>query len=58
MRLIFALCLAAASSLSPAQTYRWTDSTGRTVISDAPPAGRQAARILPAESSETAPPRR
>lgn len=53
MRLIFALCLAAASSLTLAQTYRWTDPSGRTVISDTPPAGRQAARMLPAESSET-----
>lgn len=51
MRLIFALCLAAASSLTLAQTYRWTDSTGRTVISDTPPAGRQQARTLPAENS-------
>lgn len=53
MRLIFALCLAAASSLTLAQTYRWTDPSGRTVISDTPPAGRQAARTLPAEGSGT-----
>lgn len=53
MRLIFALCLAAASSLTLAQTYRWTDSAGRTVISDTPPTGRQAARTLPSDSGGT-----
>jgi glutaredoxin len=34
------LCLALASASVVAETYRWVDPAGRTVISDTPPPGR------------------
>lgn len=37
MRLIIALCLSAASLGASAQTYRWVDGNGRTIVSDTPP---------------------
>ena len=40
MRRLLVLCLALASLAASAETYRWTDSTGRTIISDTPPPGR------------------
>ncbi len=39
MRYLLMLCLALAGTSALAETYRWTDSAGRTVISDTPPAG-------------------
>lgn len=39
MRPMIALCLTLACLSAQAQTYRWTDSSGRTVISDTPPPG-------------------
>jgi len=34
------LCLALSSACAVAETYRWVDPAGRTVISDTPPPGR------------------
>lgn len=39
MRPLLALCLTLACLSAQAQTYRWTDPSGRTVISDTPPPG-------------------
>ncbi len=39
MRSIVLLSLVLACSAAFAQTYKWTDSAGRTVISDTPPTG-------------------
>lgn len=39
MRSIVLLSLVLAGSAAFAQTYKWTDSAGRTVISDTPPSG-------------------
>ena len=40
MRYLLMLCLALASASVVAETYRWVDPAGRTVISDTPPPGR------------------
>jgi glutaredoxin len=40
MRCLLMLCLALASASVVAETYRWVDPAGRTVISDTPPPGR------------------
>jgi glutaredoxin len=40
MRRLLVVCLALASLAAAAETYRWTDPTGRTVISDTAPPGR------------------
>jgi glutaredoxin len=40
MRYLLMLCLALASAGVVAETYRWVDPAGRTVISDTPPPGR------------------
>ncbi len=40
MRHLLMLCLAVATAGALADTYRWTDEAGRTVISDTPPVGR------------------
>ena len=37
MRQLLVLCLALASVGAVAETYRWVDATGRTIISDTPP---------------------
>ncbi|TXT25164.1 MAG: hypothetical protein FD131_4719 [Rhodocyclaceae bacterium] len=39
MRYLLPLCLVLAAAGVQADTYRWTDSTGHTVISDTPPPG-------------------
>lgn len=39
MRRLLFLCLTLISTLALAQTYRWIDSTGKTIISDTPPPG-------------------
>ena len=41
MRYLLMLCLALASASVVAETYRWVDQAGRTVISDTPPPGRR-----------------
>ena len=51
MRSIVLLSLVLACSAAFAQTYKWTDSAGRTVISDTPPTG-QAKKV--SKSSDTA----
>ncbi|MBL8420007.1 MAG: DUF4124 domain-containing protein, partial [Dechloromonas sp.] len=40
MRRLIVLCLALSSFAVSAETYRWVDPQGRTVISDTPPPGR------------------
>ncbi|PKO36650.1 MAG: glutaredoxin family protein [Betaproteobacteria bacterium HGW-Betaproteobacteria-6] len=40
MRYLLPICLMLAAAGVQADTYRWTDSGGRTVISDTPPAGK------------------
>ena len=40
MRYALILCLAMTSACAIAETYRWVDPTGRTVVSDTPPPGR------------------
>jgi len=40
MRHLLMLCLALSSACAVAETYRWVDPAGRTVISDTPPPGR------------------
>ncbi|MBU1363958.1 MAG: glutaredoxin family protein [Gammaproteobacteria bacterium] len=40
MRYLLPLCLVLAAAGVQADTYRWTDSAGRTVVSDTPPVGK------------------
>ena len=40
MRFLLMLCLALAGTCVQADTYRWLDSAGRTVVSDTPPPGK------------------
>ena len=40
MRYALVVCLALFSAVAAAQTYRYVDPSGRTVISDSPPPGR------------------
>ena len=40
MPYLLSLCLLLAAAGVQAETYRWTDSGGRTVVSDTPPPGR------------------
>ncbi|MDR1995279.1 glutaredoxin family protein [Azonexus sp.] len=40
MRFLLVLCLALLSAVVSAQTYRWVDPSGRTIISDTPPPGK------------------
>lgn len=39
MRYLLTLCLVLVAAGVQAETYRWTDSGGRTVVSDTPPPG-------------------
>ena len=52
MRRLFLLCLALACLQAEAQTYRWTDSAGRTVISDTPPPGQAKTVVKTGEAAE------
>lgn len=40
MRYLFAICLTLTSVGASADTYRWTDTNGQTVITDTPPPGK------------------
>ncbi len=40
MQRLLVLCLALCCGLAQAQTYRWTDANGRTIVSDTPPPGQ------------------
>lgn len=40
MQRLLVLCLALCCAGVQAQTYRWTDANGRTVVSDTPPSGQ------------------
>lgn len=40
MRYLLTLCLVLATAGVQAETYRWTDGGGQTVVSDTPPPGR------------------
>ena len=40
MRYLFVICMALASASAQADTYRWTDAAGQTVVADTPPPGK------------------
>lgn len=40
MRRLLIACLALSCAAAQAQVYRWTDASGRTVVSDTPPPGK------------------
>jgi glutaredoxin len=40
MRYPLTLCLLLAATCAVGDTYRWTDSEGRTIVSDTPPVGK------------------
>jgi glutaredoxin len=40
MRYLLMLCLVLSGTSALAETYRWSDSAGKTVISDSPPPGQ------------------
>lgn len=40
MRYLLMLCLTLAATFAQADTYRWLDTGGRTVVSDTPPPGK------------------
>ena len=52
MRRLLILALALTSVCVQAQTYRWVDSTGRTVFSDTPPPGKAKANAKTTPASE------
>lgn len=52
MRPLLILCLALVSACASAETYRWVDSSGRTVISDTPPPNKTKGVAKLGESSE------
>jgi glutaredoxin len=54
MRHLLMLCLALSSACSLAETYRWVDPAGRTVISDTPPPGRAHSVAKTGSSAENA----
>jgi len=53
MRYLFVICLALASVGTQADTYRWSDADGRTVVSDTPPPGRTKLTVKTGEKAET-----
>jgi len=53
MRRLLILGLALASICVQAQTYRWVDSAGRTVISDTPPPGKSKSLSKSGEAAES-----
>lgn len=53
MRRLFILCLALTSICAQAQTYRWVDSAGHTIISDTPPPGKAKAVSKTGEAAES-----
>ncbi len=57
MRYTLLLCLALIHSAAFAQTYRWVDANGRTIISDTPPPGKakNIAKSGQGESTESLP---
>ncbi|MBS1145266.1 MAG: hypothetical protein H6R14_2672 [Proteobacteria bacterium] len=53
MRYLLTLCLVLASTtVAQAETYRWTDAGGRTVISDSPPPGKAKGVLKTGEKPE------
>ncbi|MBS1140618.1 MAG: hypothetical protein H6R13_2071 [Proteobacteria bacterium] len=52
MRYLLMLCLAVASTCALADTYRWVDSGGRTVVSDTPPPGKTKGVVKNGEKAE------
>ncbi|RIX43065.1 MAG: glutaredoxin family protein [Rhodocyclales bacterium GT-UBC] len=57
MRYLLLLCLVAIHGVAVAQTYRWVDKNGRTIISDSPPPGqaRNLATAGQGENSDSQP---
>lgn len=53
MRNLLVLVLALSSTGIFAETYRWVDSAGRTIISDTPPAGKAKAVTLSGAPSDS-----
>jgi glutaredoxin len=53
MRYLLMLCLALPGTSLLADTYRWTDSAGKTVISDTPPPGSPKALVKAGGKAET-----
>jgi glutaredoxin len=52
MRYLLMLCLAVAGTCAQADTYRWVDSGGRTVVSDTPPPGKTKGVVKNGEKAE------
>lgn len=52
MRRLLILALALTSICVQAQTYRWVDSAGRTIISDTPPPGKAKSVAKTGEAAE------
>lgn len=53
MRRLLVLCLVLTSACASAQTYRWVDPAGRTVISDTPPPGKVKSVAKTGDAAET-----
>ena len=52
MRYLLMLCLTLAATLAQAETYRWLDAGGRTVVSDTPPPGKTKGVVKNSEKAE------
>jgi glutaredoxin len=52
MRYLLTMCLVLTTAFAQADTYRWTDSGGRTVISDTPPPGKAKGVVKTGEKGE------
>ena len=52
MRYLLMLCLVLAGTCAQADTYRWLDSGGRTVVSDTPPPGKSKGVVKSGEKPE------
>jgi len=52
MRYLFAICLVLASAGTLAETYRWSDAGGHTVVSDTPPPGKTKVTVKSSDKAE------
>jgi len=52
MRYLLMLCLTLAATVAQADTYRWLDAGGRTVVSDTPPPGKSKGVVKSGEKPE------
>jgi len=53
MRYLLTLCLVLGFAQAHAETYRWIDTGGRTVISDTPPPGKVKSVVKSGEKAES-----